>query len=207
MEGSFSVAERRSGQRLFLRFKQQGTRFPSAPGHRPSVFGADRRAPAFRAHQDIRCLDEAVRSEARAGFGRRKRGWPRAGGARRRLRRLGHTPVIKARSPLAAAVERAKATCDAVGARLLVVALPLDVQVSPGEWRKYNTEPIDVGPTAILIEDVLAAAEGAGVASLDATPSLRGAEPGAFLHGDLHRTPKGHAALAEAIAAKLAALR
>lgn len=119
----------------------------------------------------------------------------------------GPSPVIKARSPLAAAVERAKATCDAVGARLLVVALPLDVQVSSGEWRKYNTEPIDVGPTAILIEDVLAAAEGAGVASLDATPALRGAEPGAFLHGDLHMTPKGHAALAAAIAAKLAALR
>jgi SGNH hydrolase-like domain, acetyltransferase AlgX len=117
----------------------------------------------------------------------------------------GPAPVVAPRSPLSAALEKAKATCDAAGAQLLVVALPLDVQVSSAEWAKYHViETIDMAPTMALIEDVTSAAEAAGAASLDATPALRAAEPGAFLYGDLHMTPKGHQALADAIAAKLA---
>ncbi len=117
----------------------------------------------------------------------------------------GPAPPAAPRSPLADAIARAKATCDAAGARLLVVALPLDVQVSPDEWRKYGAPPLDMAPTAVLIDDVLAAARAAGAAALDATPALRAAEPGAFLRGDLHMTPRGHRALAGAIAAALAA--
>jgi len=42
----------------------------------------------------------------------------------------------------------------------------------------------------------------ASAEALDATPALAAAEPGAFLDGDIHLTPRGHRALAEALAAK-----
>jgi hypothetical protein len=131
----------------------------------------------------------------------------RATWAERQKELRGPAPVVKPRSPLSATLEKAKASCDAVGAKLLVVALPLDVQVSPTEWAKYHTEVLDMSPTMALLEDVVSAAEGAGAASLDATPALRAAEPGAFLYADLHMTPKGHQALADALAAKIASLR
>lgn len=41
-------------------------------------------------------------------------------------------------SPLRETLERVKAACDRVGATLVVVALPLDVMVSPAEWAKYG---------------------------------------------------------------------
>ncbi|HEU4536157.1 MAG TPA: hypothetical protein VFS00_18660 [Polyangiaceae bacterium] len=126
--------------------------------------------------------------------------------AERQKELRGPAPVVKVRSPLAATLEKAKATCDAAGARLVVVALPLDVQVSPAEWAKYHSESLDMAPTMALLDDVVAAAEAAGAAALDATPALRAAEPGAFLDGDLHMTPKGHQALADALAAKIATL-
>jgi hypothetical protein len=110
--------------------------------------------------------------------------------------------------PEAAALDRTilrtKALCDRHGARLLVVALPLDVQVSPVEWAKYGSDPIDLSATRVLLEDVVRRAELAGVSGLDATDALAAAEPGAFLHGDLHMSPQGHAALARAIADTLA---
>src|SRR5262249_4884353 len=90
------------------------------------------------------------------------------------------------------------------GAKLLVVALPMDLMVSPAEWAKYGaTSPVDMAKALILVDDVVASAEALGAAGLDATPALSAAEPGAFLDGDIHMTPKGHRALAEAIAGRL----
>ncbi len=103
-------------------------------------------------------------------------------------------------SPLAPALKEAKAICDKAGARLLVVALPIDVQVSKEEWKKYKTEAIDMGSSRILNADVVVAADAIGADGFDALPALAAAEPGAFLDGDLHMTPKGHRALGEAIA-------
>src|SRR5690606_2110547 len=97
-------------------------------------------------------------------------------------------------------VTRARALCDEVGAELVVVALPLDVQVSETEWEKYGAEPVDMSETRVLLDDLVADARALGVRALDPTDALAAAEPGAFLHADLHLTPKGHAALASAIA-------
>lgn len=109
-------------------------------------------------------------------------------------------------SPLAPALRDAKATCDRHGARLVVVALPIDVQVSKAEWAKYGvSEPIDMEATKVLNEDVVIAAKAIGADGFDAFQALSDAEPGAFLDGDLHMTPKGHRAVGEALAKVLRA--
>jgi SGNH hydrolase-like domain, acetyltransferase AlgX len=116
--------------------------------------------------------------------------------------------IVRAWSPMTPLLREVKAICDAHGARLLVVALPMDLQVSPAEWSKYGAQtPVDMEPTRILLEDVVASAEALGALGLDATPALAAAEPGAFLGGDIHMTPRGHEALAEAIARKLTGAR
>ncbi len=97
-----------------------------------------------------------------------------------------------------------RALCDRHQVELLVVALPLDVQVSQDEWTKYGVEDgPDMFDTLILLDDLGASARHLGVASLDATQTLRAAEPGAFLQGDIHMTAKGHRALGDAIAEAL----
>jgi hypothetical protein len=99
-----------------------------------------------------------------------------------------------------------KALCDRHGAELVVVALPIDVQVDAREWAKYGVaDPPDMTDSQILLDDLVADARELGLRALDATPTLRAAEPGAFLDHDIHMTPKGHTALAEALAATLAA--
>lgn len=112
-------------------------------------------------------------------------------------------PKIRAFSPLAPGLKKVKALCDAAGARLFVVALPLDVQISKDEWAKYGTEPIDLEPARVLIDDVIDAAEDIGATAVDLTDALRAAEPGAFLNKDIHLTPKGHEAVAKALAVAL----
>jgi hypothetical protein len=131
----------------------------------------------------------------------------------KRLAELHAAPLEIARSwsPLLPALKAVKALGEARGAKVLVVALPMDVQVSKDEWAKYASPgapspapTIDMAPAAILIADLVESAEALGLLALDATPALAAAEPGAFLHADIHMTPKGHRALAEAIAKKLA---
>jgi hypothetical protein len=119
--------------------------------------------------------------------------------------RAAGTPKVVAMSPLAPVLRAVKATCDQHRARLLVVALPIDVQVSKAEWTKYGVAPVDMEPTKVLNEDVVVAANEIGAEGFDAMPALSAAEPGAFLDGDLHMTPKGHHALGEAIARVLLA--
>jgi len=99
-----------------------------------------------------------------------------------------------------------KALCDQHGAELVVVALPIDVQVSGEEWAKYGvTDAPDMQDSLVLIDDLIADASALGLRALDATAALRTAEPGAFLDHDIHMTAKGHAALADALAAALVA--
>lgn len=112
-------------------------------------------------------------------------------------------PQARAPSALEQLFERTRRACDASGAQLLVVALPLDVMVSKDEWAKYGKTPIDLSLTQVLLDDIVLRAEAVGARGLDPTAALRAAEPGAFLDGDLHLTPKGHRALAEAIHAAL----
>ncbi len=107
-------------------------------------------------------------------------------------------------SPLAKDIAAAKEICDKAGARLIVVALPIDVQVDKAEWAKYGSAPQDMEATKLLNADVVTAAEYVGAEGLDATTALAAAEPGAFLDGDIHMTPKGHKALGQALAAVLA---
>lgn len=128
----------------------------------------------------------------------------------KKLEALRTTPAetVRARSPMAPLLREVKALCDAKGAKLLVVALPMDLQVHPAEWAKYgNVQPIDMKPTLILIDDLVASAEAIGAYALDATPALAAAEPGAFLGADIHMTPKGQRAFARAIAEKIRATK
>jgi hypothetical protein len=89
------------------------------------------------------------------------------------------------------------------GARPHLVVLPLDVQVSEAEFAKYGAEPVDMSETTALLNSVVAEARLEGVHALSLMSALEAAEPGAFLFGDLHMAPKGHAAAAEAIAAQI----
>ncbi len=97
----------------------------------------------------------------------------------------------------------AKAIADQIGAELVVVALPIDVQVSSAEWQKYDAPEIDMSASRVLLADLVASAHRLRVRALDATEALAAAEPGAFLDRDIHMTAKGHAALARAIAATM----
>jgi hypothetical protein len=125
---------------------------------------------------------------------------------KKRIAELRASPleIVRAWSPMTPHLRTIKAICDAGGVKLLVVALPMDVQVSPEEWAKYDKKPdVDMEATRILVDDLVASSEAIGALALDATPALAAAEPGAFLKGDIHMTPKGQRALAEAIAKKL----
>jgi hypothetical protein len=106
-------------------------------------------------------------------------------------------------SPLAEALSLANKATTRIGARLWVVALPLDVQVSGEEWAKYGKAPRDISAADALAPWVARTATRVGATGLDATAALRAAEPGAFLAADLHMSKKGHGALAAAIAQKM----
>ncbi len=110
-------------------------------------------------------------------------------------------------SPLTEFVAAMAKLCRENHAELVVVALPVDVQVSNAEWTKYGKDPadpkLDMSGTRVLETDLVKVASDLGVRALDATDALAAAEPGAFLNGDFHMTAKGQSALAAAIAAKL----
>ncbi len=118
--------------------------------------------------------------------------------------RYAPSSIESLRSPLYAQLARAKQLCDANGAELVVLVLPLDVQVSAAEWAKYPAaRKVDLSRSRVLSWDVLIAAGTLGARTVDAWDVLVAAEPGAFLKGDLHMTPKGHAAVAAALARAL----
>jgi hypothetical protein len=107
--------------------------------------------------------------------------------------------------PLAGYLRDVKQLVEQDGARLVVVILPIDVQVSADEWKKYGHAPIDMAPSRALNDELAALARSLGLSVLDAAPTLAAAEPGAFLDKDIHMTAKGHAAVASALAQVIAA--
>ena len=127
--------------------------------------------------------------------------------------------------PLAGYLRDVDKLVRGAGARLVVVVLPIDVQVSSDEWKKYGAKPIDrsgcAGPrstaegrcgepidmtaSTALQRELVALCTSIGVTAVDATPVLAAAEPGAFLDKDIHMTPKGHAAVAAALATAITA--
>lgn len=113
-------------------------------------------------------------------------------------------PTPPTESVVAPYLERLQDIVHAHDAQLVVVVLPLDVQVDAREWEKYGAEPVDMAPSLVLNQDIADAARRRGMRVLDARPALAAAGPGAFLHGDLHMTARGHAALAGALATTLA---
>jgi len=114
------------------------------------------------------------------------------------------SPPLTVPSVLTPHVEQMRALCERYGAELVVLALPMDVQVDATEWEKYpEAEPVDMTPSRVLIDDLIADAARLGVRAVDVTPALAAAQPGAFLDGDIHMTPKGHAAVAAALALTL----
>jgi hypothetical protein len=122
-----------------------------------------------------------------------------------RLRGTSIASSTRVPSSLEGRLEEVREVCEQNGAELLVVALPLDVLVSPDEWAKYGSAPVDMEGTRVLLQDLVASAEHLGARGLDATDALRAAEPDAFLRGDLHMTAKGQRALAVAVAEALQA--
>jgi hypothetical protein len=113
--------------------------------------------------------------------------------------------LLRTSSPLTRAVLEAKRRVDALGARFVLLVLPLDVMVSDAEWPKHGKGRVDLSTARVLISDLVDAVHDAGGVALDASDALAAAEPGAFLAGDIHLTPKGHAAVAGALAAALSA--
>ncbi|MBK9035767.1 MAG: hypothetical protein IPL61_31710 [Myxococcales bacterium] len=107
-------------------------------------------------------------------------------------------------TPLAPVIRALKQFCDERGVRLVLLVLPIDVAVSADEWRKYRATPIDMTSVAALNDEVVALGAQLGLSTLDATAALRAVEPGAFLDHDIHMTPRGHAAVAAALARTLA---
>jgi hypothetical protein len=118
------------------------------------------------------------------------------------LRNLGQK-LARLHSPMASPIEIAQQTAKANGAKLVVLILPMDVQVSPDEWKKYGETFYDMEPARILTDDILNASKALGVTAIDSTKALRDAEPGAFLNADLHMSPKGHAAIAKLLTEKM----
>jgi SGNH hydrolase-like domain, acetyltransferase AlgX len=108
-------------------------------------------------------------------------------------------------TPLAPILRDLKRDCDEHGVRLVLLILPIDVAVAPQEWKKYRAAPIDMSSVASLSDELLELGAELGVSTLEATAVLRAAEPGAFLNHDIHMTPRGHRAVAAALADTLAA--
>ncbi len=107
--------------------------------------------------------------------------------------------AVQAASPLEASLRRLKELCDKNLARLVVVVLPVDVQVFPEAWKKYGRPPLDMKPTRVLNQDLVASAQRLGLDVLDGYAPLLAAGPSVFLADDPHLSPHGHEILAKAL--------
>jgi hypothetical protein len=128
-------------------------------------------------------------------------------GSKKRLSALRSAPLAVARalSPMTQQIKRAKEICDAHGAKLVVVGLPMDVMVFPAAWKKYPGDPVDLAPVKVLMTDLVESSLDLGAAALDATEALGAAGEGAFLPREFHLSPRGQRALGEAIARTMSA--
>jgi len=115
-----------------------------------------------------------------------------AAGARARSLLSGPVDILRATQPIVRRALAAKTIAEKGGARFVLLVLPMDVQVSEEEWRKYGVAKTDMGKARVLVDDLVGAVRDAGATAVDPTSMLAQAEPGAFLEGDPHMTPKGH---------------
>jgi hypothetical protein len=172
---------------------------PGAESARPVTATARLIRDAIRERDRALALLEAARQkEEEALKAPREQRWK----AESRLRQLDAAKYDQAQ-PASVLEPRLREIRDLAakhGAEVLVVALPIDVQVSSDEWQKYGAPVTDMSSTLALTADMLASARSLGMRTLDAVPALRAASPGAFLHADIHMTKKGHEAVAEALA-------
>lgn len=104
------------------------------------------------------------------------------------------------RSRMTEALLEAARACRPLGCRVVAAALPLDVQVHPGEWAKYRGAPRSLEPARALLDDFVADARDAGIPAVNLMDALSASSPGAFLPDDYHLSPKGHRAVAQALA-------
>lgn len=111
------------------------------------------------------------------------------------------------RSRLAPALRATAAACRPHDCLVVAAALPLDVQVSRDEWRKYRSTPLDLTRTQPLLDDFVEDARALGLPAVNLLQPLRAASPGAFLPDDYHLSPRGHRVVAEAIAASILSTR
>jgi len=129
---------------------------------------------------------------------RREQTW-----AELRLLRTRALPRPLAHSVLDGRLRELATLCAEHNSEVLVLILPIDVQVSPDEWRKYGLQPRDMSTTLAFTDAVAKDAARGQLATLDVRQALADAYPGIFLDGDIHMTPKGHRTVAVAIARKL----
>lgn len=110
-------------------------------------------------------------------------------------------PPLQAPSPLPTATffAQAAALASAQGAKLVVVVAPLDAQSSLEARRRRALSDAEASALDALTARIAAAASAAGAVGVDGAPALAEAGEGAFLQ-DGHLSPKGHEALARAIA-------
>ncbi len=122
--------------------------------------------------------------------------------AKRLLGDLPHLlrPDGRYRSRMTEPLMRARALCQQLGCRVIAAGLPMDIQVHASELAKYASDRLDLRPTDALLDLFLGEARHHGVAAVDLRPGLLAASPGAFLPDDYHLSPKGHAAVAHALA-------
>jgi hypothetical protein len=91
---------------------------------------------------------------------------------------------------------------EAHGAKLIAVALPIDVLVSASEWPKYGTAPIELAATGVLLDDFIDDATDHGIRTVDLRAHLAD-QPGVFLDDDPHLSPLGHERFARALASHM----
>lgn len=104
-------------------------------------------------------------------------------------------------TPLSPALARLGALAKAQGIRVVVAVVPIDVVVSPTEWKKYDvTGAPDVSAVEEFGAALSARAKAEGLLAVDLTEPLRKGLPGVFLDRDIHLTPKGHQIMADTLA-------
>lgn len=107
-------------------------------------------------------------------------------------------------SPWRPSLEALRAELVDQGVAVMVVALPLDVQVLPERFAEYGLQEADLSETEVLLQDTVWTARALGLDAVNVLPALRALGPAAYQPGDLHLSPAGYQAVAQAIAAELA---